>query len=386
MSAAQAVDEKNGTPTAAEAAGDVVFVAPDVERELPLVAGDLRAGRFCTVRFFGVGALRQALPDEVLEVLPPAIREHVTRLGMYMIPKKGTSEQHPDIEYGRAPLSTLGERFRRLPTSSRLGLLVFGFDPTSSGRWIPDSAFNAFLAQYTAYKAELDTMLGAMDEDHALLQAAWAERVNRVCDHFQLKDAVRQHMLDAFPKRFRGLAFPRLTTCRISNPVAVDEQLTAQMQARAARTRAETDLAAAEAGLREREDLARAAAQQAVRQVDMVFDQLQAMLFDDLNLVLAGVTAGGKKAGGAMRRLKGLLERFQVLKSAGSGESWARLESLMAGVETEGQQFSRGRSGRAQEAARERLVERMQAVIEDVRPAAQAWTGLNESVRAVAEL
>lgn len=365
MSAQQVVVEEEVLPLAEAVDMD--------EQEAPVQLDTLqRGGRFVSVSIRGFGHLRQGIPEEVLALFPERVRKWLSRPQFYMLPK----------DYLKR-LRALAQRIRVLPAEH--GLIVIGIDPRSSGRWIPTSVWDDFLAKFQERRQELLDYLAELDAEHAELQSRWDTIVDILCQQIQLNGGTKNQLLAAFPATFTGLLQVRLTAFRISNPVEVEEVATRRAEARAERLRAEADEVAAEAEQEERARLARDAA----ADVQWILDQVSAILFEGLGKVVEGLAKGGRATGPAMRRLNNLVDRFSpLLQQQGFSEAGgADLATWLSDLQTQAGQYSRRRfrSSQDRDQARQQVLAAAQRVAAGIEDDAQNWAGLiDETVRAVA--
>ena len=323
----------------------------------PLELGFLaQGGRYCTISVYG-GGLRVRLPEKAEKAwVPAAARPWLSQRYLYLLPTEHSKK-----------VKSLAERLRRLP--ERFGLVILGVDPRSSGRWIPTTAWEAFWGAYQKAVQELRKFLEQLDHERPELQHRWTAIVELLARAMSWEDAVRDTLLASFPASFTSRVRPRLHAYTIANPVEVEEAAAQEAQAMAATVKAQAELRAAQEEARilvdERQQAAWDSFRAAQSDVERMLLQVRSIVYSSLRETIAGLEKGGKATGPAVRRLRGILEQFQLLNVAGDTDvatMLARLEDLIHGQS--GTETSRA------------VLEEARQVAESIREDHQAWQRL----------
>lgn len=325
----------------------------------PLQLGFLaQGGRFCVISVYG-GGLRVRLPEQAEKAWVPAeARSWLSQRYLYMLPAEQSKKA-----------KSLAERLRRLP--ERFGLVILGVDPRSSGRWIPTTAWEAFWGEYQKAAQELREFLEQLDDDRPELQRRWTAIVEILARAMGLEDSLKASLLASFPAAFTTRVRPRLHAYTIANPVEVAEAAAQEAQAMAATVKAQAELRAAQEEARilvdERKQAAWDSFRAAQSDVDRMLLQVRSIVYSSLRETIAGLEKGGKATGPAVRRLRGILEQFQLLNVAGDADVATMLARLG--------DLTHGQSGEETSRA---VLEQARQVAESIRQDHEAWERLVE--------
>ena len=182
---------------------------------------------------------------------------------------------------------------------------------------------------------------------------------------------MRDTLRVSFPASFTSRIRPRLHAYTIANPVEVEEAAAQEAQAMAATVKAQAELRAAQEEARilvdERQQAAWDSFRAAQSDVERMLLQVRSIVYSSLRETIAGLEKGGKATGPAVRRLRGILEQFQLLNVAGDTDvatMLARLEDL-----------AHGQSGTETSRA---VLEEARQVAESIRQDHEAWERLVE--------